>query len=161
MSSATRTVDTRAAEAFLGVGRLAVVGASDEKDSFGRTVYAALRDAGVPVVAVHATAETVAGDPCHPSLADVPGTVEGVVVMVAAPASVAVVREVAARGIPRIWLFRGVGTGAASEEAVRVARELGLDVVPGACPLMFLAPVGGVHRFHRGIRRLRHQVTAA
>ena len=161
MSTRSRTVDAAAAEAFLRSGRLAVVGASDEASSFGRTVYEELRTHGVDVVPVHRSAATVAGDPCFASIADVPGDLDGAIVMVAAPASVDVVRDVAARGIPRVWLFRGAGRGAASDEAVAAARELGLEVVPGACPLMFLEPVRGVHRFHRGIRRLRHQVVAA
>lgn len=155
-------VDEAAATAFLRSGRLAVIGASDERDSFGRTVYEALREQGIEVVAVHPRGGTVAGDVCHPSLLDVPGQLDGAIVMVSAPASVEVVRQVVARGIPRVWLFRGVGSaGAASPEAVAVAEELGLEVVPGACPLMFLEPVGFVHRFHRGVRRARGHLTGA
>ena len=155
-------VDAAAATAFLRSGRLAVIGASDERDSFGRTVYEALREQRIDVVAVHPRGGTVAGDVCHPSLLDVPGQLDGAIVMVSAPTSVEVVRQVAARGIPRVWLFRGVGAaGAASPEAVRVAEELGLEVVPGACPLMFLEPVGLAHRFHRGVRRARGHLTVA
>ena len=148
------------AEAFLRSGRLAVVGASDAKESFGRTVYEELRSRDLDVVAVHPTAETVAGDPCYPSLDAVPGELAGAIVMVAAPASVEVVRQVAARGIPRVWLFRGAGPGASSADAIATARDLGLEVVPGACPLMFLTPTSGIHRIHRGIRRLRRQVVS-
>lgn len=155
-------VPVDAATAFLDAGRLAVVGASDERDSFGRTIYEALREQGIEVVAVHPRGGTVAGDACHPSLLDVPGQLDGAIVMVAAPASVEVVRQVAERGIARVWLFRGVGgTGASSPEAVALAEELGLEVVPGACPLMFLEPVGFVHRFHRAVRRARGDLVAS
>ena len=149
-------VDADAATAFLRSGRLAVVGASDARDSFGRSVYEALRDHGVDVVAVHSGGGTVSGDVCHPSLLDVPGQVDGAIVMVSAPASVEVVRQIAARGIARVWLFKGAGgTGASSSEAVALAEELGLEVVPGACPLMFLEPAGFIHRLHRAVRRAR------
>lgn len=155
-------VDDAAATAFLRSGRLAVIGASDERDSFGRSIYEALRDQGIAAVAVHPRAETVAGDLCYPSLLDVPGQVDGAIVMVAAPTSVEVVRQVAARGIPRVWLFRGIGgAGAASPEAVALAEELGLEFIPGACPLMFLEPVGFAHRLHRGVRRARGHLTVA
>lgn len=104
----------------------------------------------------------MAGDLCYPGLLDVPGQVDGAIVMVSAPTSVEVVRQVAARGIPRVWLSRGVGAaGAASPEAVAVAEELGLEVVPGACSLMFLEPVGLVHRFHRRVRCARGHLTVA
>jgi uncharacterized protein len=151
-----------AATAFLRAGRIAVVGASDERDSFGRTVYEALQEHRIEVVAVHPRAGTVAGDVCYPSLLDVPGHLDGAIVMVSAPTSVEVVAQVAARGIPRVWLFRGVGAaGAASPEAVALAEELGLEVIPGACPLMFLDPVGLVHRFHRAVRRARGDLVAS
>jgi predicted CoA-binding protein len=155
-------VDATAASAFLQAGRLAVVGASDEKQSMGRSVYTELRDHGIDVVAVHRTATTVAGDPCHPSLDAVPGDLDGAIVMVSAPASVDVVREVAARGIPRVWLYLGASKpGAASPEAIATADELGLEVVPGACPLMFLEPTAWIHRAHRGIRRMRRSLTVS
>lgn len=158
----TIPVDAGEAAAFLRSGRLAVVGASDAKDSFGRSIYQELRGRGTEVVAVHPTATTVAGDPAYPDLTSVPGHLDGAIVMVSAPASVEVVRQVAARGIPRVWLFQGIGgPGAASPDAVATAEELGLQVVPGACPLMFLEPTAWVHRFHRTMRRARGRVTAA
>ena len=161
-SSEPTVVDVDAAVSFLRAGRLAVVGASDARDSFGRTVYVAHRDHGTEVVAVHPGGGTVAGDACYPSLLEVPGRLDGAIVMVSSPASTEVVREVAHRGIPRVWLFKGIGAaGASSPEAVAVAEELGLAVVAGACPLMFLEPVGAVHRLHRAIRRARGQLVGA
>jgi hypothetical protein len=53
-----------------------------------------------------------------------------------------------------VWLFKGIGgPGAVSDEAVRIAREHGLSLVEGACPLMFLESPGLVHRAHRFVRR--------
>jgi acyl-CoA synthetase (NDP forming) len=160
----TRThapVDEGAARAFLASGRLAVVGASDEHDNFGRTVYRELRDHGTDVVAVHPRATTVEGDPCYARVGDVPGTVDGAIVMVPADAAPYVLRDCAAAGVHRVWLFRGIGSpGATTPETLRLADELELDVVPGACPLMFLEPTAWVHRFHRSIRRARRGLVA-
>jgi predicted CoA-binding protein len=158
----TAPVHVDAATDFLRSGRLAIVGASDARDSFGRTVYEQLRTQGIDVVAVHPAGGTVAGDPSHARLLDVPGHVDGAIVMVAAPGSVDVVRQVAERGIPRVWLFKGAGgTGASSPEAVALAMELGLDVVPGACPLMFVEHPAFVHRLHRAVRRARGHLTVS
>src|SRR3954471_9698322 len=74
-------IEVQHAEAFLRLPRLAVVGASDDPPNFGRTIYRELRGAGRDVVAVHPTATTVDGDPCHPDLASVPGELDGVIVM--------------------------------------------------------------------------------
>lgn len=160
MPATIPVVDAAAARAFLHAGRLAVVGASDAKDSMGRSVYTELRDHGVDAVPVHPSAATVAGDPAYPSLEAVPGELAGAIVMVGGAAAEEVVREVAARGIPRVWLFLGASKpGSATPEALSAAEELGLEVVPGACPLMFLEPTAFIHRFHRGIRRMRGHVT--
>lgn len=148
-------VDPVVAEEFLSQPRLAVVGVSDDPGNFGRTVYRELREHGRDVVAVHPTADSVLDDPAYPDLASVPGPIDGVVLMVPRDRAVEVVEQAIGLGVPRVWFFRGVGgAGAVSPEAVAAARAAGMAVVPGACPLMFLEPVGSVHRLHRGIRRL-------
>ncbi len=45
------------------------------------------------------------------------------------------------------------GPGAFSAETVDWCREHDVDVVAGACPLMFLEPVAGLHRAHLAVRR--------
>src|SRR5436190_7108754 len=112
-------IDARLAQKFLAQRRLAVVGASDRPQSFGRTVYCALRDHGHEVVAVNPTCETVAGDRCYADLGSVPGDIDGVVVMVHRDRAADVVRAAAARGVTRVWLFKGLGgPGAVSDDAL-------------------------------------------
>lgn len=153
------TVCTASATRFLEAGRLAVVGASTEKSNFGRTVLRELLLHGCDAVAVNPAAVAagttkVEGVPCYASVDEVPGPVAGAIVMVGADRSADVVRACADAGITRVWLFRGIGSpGAMSEEALRLCDERHLDVVAGACPLMFLEPVGMVHRIHRVARR--------
>lgn len=148
-------IDMNDAQAFLSLHRLAIVGASDDKNNFARTIYTALRDHGHDVVAVHPRATQVAGDPCYPDLAGVPGDVDGVVVMVHRDAAARVVRAAIERGVRHVWLFKGIGgAGSVSDDVIALCREHDIAVVEGACPLMFLEPVGFVHRFHRTMRRL-------
>lgn len=155
------TVDMQQAQAFLAAGRLAVVGASSDSRQFGNVVYRALRDHGIDVVAVHPTDATVAGDPAYADLASVPGALDGVVVMVGQDRAKDVLRDCDRLGIRRAWLFQGLGgPGAYSDEAVALCARHGIDVVPGACPLMFLEPVGLVHRIHRRARRARGALVA-
>ena len=149
-------VEVHAAEAFLRAGRLAVVGASDDSKKFGGTIFRAMRDKGLDVVPVNPSADTVAGVTCWPDVAAVPGRLDGVVVVVNRRAALEVVRQCVDRGVPRVWLFKGIGgPGASSDEAVELCRSNGIDVVDGACPLMFLEPVGWFHRVHRSVRRAR------
>ena len=145
-------------ERFLSGRRIAVIGASDEQSNFGSAVYRAFRDHGYDTVAVHPSAPTVAGDRCYRDLESA-GPVDGAVVMVAAGAAAGVVRDCADHDVPRVWLFKGIGgAGAVSDDALQVCRDRGVEVVAGACPLMFLEPVGWFHRVHRSVRRGRGAV---
>ena len=152
-------IDQRAAVEFLDLPRLAVVGASDAKDSFGGNVYRALKAHGTTVVPVHRESETVDGDRCWSDIALVPTDLDGVIVMVGPEAAVNVVRAAIDRGVPRIWLFRGIGgPGAVSDEAIRLCEDAGVEVIAGACPFMFLGNVGLLHRLHRRVRRAKGAV---
>ena len=134
---------------FLNGKRIAVIGVSRDPNSFPNAVYREMRDRGHEMIPVNPHADELEGDHCHRSIADLPDGVDGVLVMVPAEASAEVVAAVADRGIGRVWLHKGAGPGSVSDDAVRVTRERGLDVVDGACPLMFLEPTGFVHRVHR------------
>jgi uncharacterized protein len=155
-------IEQTTVDRFLAQHRVAVVGASDEKQNFGGTILRALRDHGYDAVGVNPTTTTATGTRCWPDLASVPGPVDGVIVMVPAESSADVVRAAIARGVTQVWLFRGIGgRGAVSEEAVALCRENNVNVVEGACPLMFLEPVGFAHRMHRSVRRMRGAVERA
>lgn len=154
-------VRTEDVQKFLDGHRFAVVGASDDEKNFGGTIYRELKGHGYEPVAVNRSVSLVDGDACFPSLEEVPGTLDGVIVMVGREASVGVVRDCARLGIDRVWLFKGAGPGAVSDEAIKICTENGIDVIPGACPLMFLEPVAWFHRGHRGIRHLTGSLSRA
>ena len=150
------TVRTTDVESFLAGHRFAIVGASDDTKNFGRTIFTEMKAHGYEVVPVNPTAQAVAGVAAYPSLRDVPGDLDGVVVMVNASKSAAVVRDCVERGVDKIWLFKGLGgPGAVADDALAAAAAAGVTVIPGACPLMFLEPVGWFHRLHRAVRRHR------
>ena len=154
-------IDEGEAQWFLASGRLAVVGASDRDGNFGSTVVAALQKQGVATVAVHPSGRPVSGADCYRSVAEVAGRIDGAIVMVPPTRSAEVVAECIEAGVPRIWLFKGAGAGAVSDEAVRLCAEAGVGVIAGACPLMFLEPVRGVHRLHRVLRRANRSLIAS
>jgi predicted CoA-binding protein len=136
---------------FLAQRHIAFVGVSRDSKQFANAVYRSLREPGRTVYPVNTAADghPLEGDTSYARLADVPDPVDGVVVMVPAEAAADVVRDAVDRGIPRVWLHRGIGKGSVSAEAVRICQESGVAHVDGACPLMFDEPVNGVHRLHR------------
>jgi len=155
-------IDQSAALRFLDLPRLAVVGASDDPRKFGNTIYRELRKRGRDAVAVNPNVSSIDGEPCYPDLGSLPEPVDGVVVMVGRDHSAEVVQSCADHGIKKVWLFKGLGgPGAVSDEALAICRDNGIGVVAGACPLMFLEPVGSVHRVHRALRRLNRSLVGS
>lgn len=153
-------VSTAVAEEFLSHRRLALVGVSRDPKAFSVSVYRELKAHGYEMVPVNPRAGTVDGDRCLASVADLPPEVEGVIVMVPAEASAGVVQACIDRGVPRVWLHRGAGPSSVSEEAVALCHANGIDVVEGACPMMFLDDTAWIHRAHRWGRRVTGHLTA-
>jgi len=152
-------LDIAVVDDFLAQRRIAVVGVSRRPAQFATTIWRELWSRGYDAVPVGRGADTIDGHPCFRTLTDVPGGADGVIVMVGPEAAAEVVDDAAEAGIPRVWLFQGAGgRGACTPDAVAAARSHGMTVVEGACPMMFLDPVGPVHRVHRWIRRRRGAV---
>jgi predicted CoA-binding protein len=104
---------------------------------------------------VNPATDVLNGERCYHTVAEVPEPLDGVLVMVNAKAAKEVVEACVSRGVPRVWLHRGAGPGAVSDEAVTLCRDAGIDVVDGACPLMFAEPVARFHRVHRWFAKRR------
>jgi len=139
-----------AVDAFLAERTLGLAGASRSGRKFGNTILRELCSKGYEVIPVHPEAEAVDGVPCVPSLARLPATVGGLVLVVPPAQTERLVVEAVAAGIPRVWMQQG----AESPEALRLCRDAGLEAVAGECILMFAEPTGFFHRLHRGLWRL-------
>jgi predicted CoA-binding protein len=135
-----------AAEEFLAQKRIAVAGVSRDPKQPANLIYRRLRDAGHEVFAINPNATEVEGDTCYAAVTDIPGAVDGVVVVTAPDVAPAVVADCAAAGVPRVWLHRGMGPGSMSEEAVAACHQHGITVIPGGCPNMFGATSDPGHR---------------
>jgi predicted CoA-binding protein len=140
-----------AVQDFLAQRRIAVAGVSRSSDAAANFIYRRFRDAGYEVFAINPNAETVEGDRCYATIHEIPGGVDAV--MFAAPPAAAdgVVRQCAKAGVRRLWMHRSFGQGSVSDAAVKLCDELGIHVIAGACPMMYLAPVDFGHRCIRWI----------
>jgi hypothetical protein len=145
----------RSIDAFLSQQHVAVVGMSRDPKQFANAVATQLRQGGRTVYPVNPATDVLNGERCYHTVAEVPEPLDGVLVMVNAKAAKEVVEACVSRGVPRVWLHRGAGPGAVSDEAVTLCRDAGIDVVDGACPLMFAEPVARFHRVHRWFAKRR------
>src|SRR5438067_12998376 len=90
-----------AADEFLAQRRIAVAGVSRDPKQPANLIYRRLRDAGHDVFAVNPNADEVEGDRCYKHVSDIPGAVDGVVVVTPADVATAVVEDCAVAGVPR------------------------------------------------------------
>lgn len=137
---------------FLAQKRIALVGLSHDPKHFSRVVMHELTKRGYDVVPVNPRGGEIEGWHAYARLADIEDPVQGVLIMTPASASADIVRQSADLGVQRVWLHRGAGEGAVSDEAVGVGRSRHLRLVVGECPLMHLDQTEWPHRAHRALR---------
>lgn len=149
------TATPRAAiEEFLSCRRLAIIGVSRDSRDFSRMLYKEFKQRGYDIYPVNPLAEHIDEDRCYQSVGDIHPRVDAAIVMTPSASSESVVRDCASAGVPRIWLYRAVGRGSVTPDAVKTCEELGISVVAGECPFMFLAGSGWIHSLHGLCRRV-------
>jgi predicted CoA-binding protein len=108
---------------------IAVVGATDHPGKYGGTIYRDLKAKGYRVVAVNPLRETVDGDPCYHTLAELDETPDIVNIVVPPTRTMRVVDQAAALGDVAVWIQPGAADGAVRERV----KELGLESLIDAC----------------------------
>lgn len=108
---------------------VAVVGATDHPAKYGGIIYRDLRAKGVTVRAVNPYRDTVAGDPCWRSLADLPETPTIVNIVVPPTRTLAVLEECSRLGLMTVW----IQPGAADAAVHAFLEDLGFTALVDAC----------------------------
>ena len=147
--------------AFLEGKRIAVAGVSRKADTAGNAIFRKLRDSGYDAIPLNPHVKELEHAPCYPSVTDIPGPVDGIIVATHPKVSAQVVREAAARGVRQIWFHRSFGNGSVSDAALEECRKVGITPIVGGCPLMYCEPVDVGHRCMRGWLNWRHRLPAA
>jgi predicted CoA-binding protein len=133
-------------DAFVASRKIALVGASPNKDNFGLGLMKELIKEGREVFPVNPNYEEINGTPCYYSVAALPIEVENVVILVNPDLAIEITKQCIESSIKRVWLFQGFGKGSFSNEALEILKENKIDYVYGFCPMMFMGK--GFHKFH-------------
>jgi predicted CoA-binding protein len=141
----------QAADEFLAQRRIAISGVSRRGESPANIIYRKLRDSGYEVFAVNPNAEEVEGDICFRNLSSIVGGVDAVVIATHPRVTPRVVEECIRLEIPRIWMHRAFGEGSVDDGAATLARQNGIEVIAGGCPMMYCRPVDFGHKCMRWI----------
>lgn len=86
---------------------IAVIGATDHPSKYGGIIYRDMKAKGFPVFAVNPYRSTVDGDPCWPTVKDLPETPTIAVFVIPARRGLKVLAECAEAGIKNIWIQPG------------------------------------------------------
>ena len=152
----TTTFDMKVHD-FLAQKRIAVAGVSREKSDHpvGNLVYQRLKTTGHEVFPVNPHMQTFEGNPCYPDLQSIPGGVDGVVIITRPELTERIVHDCPDAGVRRVWMHQSLGKGTSvSPTAVEYCRQHDIDVIAGACPMMYGAGVDVGHACMRWILRL-------
>ena len=141
-------------QTFLSCHRIALIGLSLSPEDFSRTLFKEFINRGYDIVPVNPAAQQIEDRFCYPSVESIAEKVEGALVMTSPAESADVVRQCIAAGVKNIWLYRGTGRGAVSDEAVRLCQISGVTLVAGACPFMHFPNTQWIHRVHGFFARL-------
>jgi predicted CoA-binding protein len=147
-----------AAEEFLSQRRIAVAGVSRDPKQPANLIYRRLRENDYEVFAVNPNAQELENERSFANVGEIPGGVDGVVIVTPAERSADVVADCARAGIARVWLHRGIGPGSTSADAVALARQHGLSVIAGGCPNMFGRTADAGHRCMAAMLRLTRKI---
>jgi acyl-CoA synthetase (NDP forming) len=124
-----------ALERMFDAGSIAVIGASNDPGKWGYMLLDAMMRGGYEgdVYPINPKADQVLGLPAYPSVRDVPGPVELVVVAIPAPYVAGVLREAAEKGVAGAVVvtggFREAGRVDLEEELSAVVAETGLRIL--------------------------------
>lgn len=133
---------------FLAQKRIAMIGVSRQPHHFSRILFREFVRRGYDVVPVNPQAAEIEGRQCFARAQEISPAADCALVMTSAGASERIVRDCAEAGIRRIWLYRAVGRGAVTREAVELGKAHGLEIVAGFCPFMFFPQANWFHRLH-------------
>ena len=142
---------------FLAQKRIAVAGVSRNKSHHpaGNLISQRLKRTGHDVFAVNPNMQSFEGDRCYPDLQSIPGGVDGVVIITRPETTERIVRDCSAAGVRRVWMHHGLAKGSSvSPEGVAYCRQHDIEVIAGACPMMYGPGVDFGHRCMRWIQRL-------
>ncbi len=142
-----------AAEQFLRLHRIALVGVSRQEGSFGRTLLRALLERGYDAVPVNRAGGEIEGRRAFASVAEISPPVEGALLLVPPAEADAAAADALAAGVLQLWFHRGAGAGSSSPAALARCAAAGVAPVTGLCPFMVLPGVGWFHRLHARFRR--------
>ena len=136
-------------EAFWSHSSFAVVGHTAKK-GFPKLTYGGLKAQGREVFPVDPSVDEIDGDQTYPDLSSLPRTVDAVVLETPREDTKEWIRKAADAGIRHVWIHASRDT----PEALGLARERGIEVLSGACAVMYVTRGFSYHSLHKWLNQI-------
>lgn len=133
---------------FLSQKKIAVAGASAKKQNFGNSAIQELKKKGYTVFPLHPDAETVEGLTCFKKVEELPSDVTSVYIATNKKHTNCILTDSYKKGIRHFFVQQ------MSDDENTLSAAGDSNLITGQCFFMHLAPVRGIHRFHRSIKKL-------
>jgi len=137
-------------QSFLEPKKLAIAGVSRNPKKFGRVVYEHLKKREFQVFAINPNVDSINGDPCYKTIADIPEEVYNLYIVTPKVQTKNVIQAAIDRGIKNIWIQQSSET----TEAIELAEQNDVNLIYKECIFKFAEPVTGPHKFHSLISKI-------
>ncbi len=139
---------------FFSTNSIAIAGASRNAKKFGNIVCRKLKEKGFNIYPVNPSGESICDLQTYKEIADLPTEVQHLIILTRKDRTTEIVKQAIAKGIQNIWIQQMSD----SPEAIEIATEAGIHLICGKCLFMYAEPVEGMHKFHRGCKKLFGQL---
>ena len=112
--------------------QIVVVGVSSDPNKYGYKIFSDLVKNNYSVIGVNPKAPIVAGQQTVASLANIKTPIDLVIIVTPPTITLEVIRQAEKLGMKNIWLQ----PGAESEQVIKLAEELGINLTYNACFMM-------------------------
>ena len=141
-------------QTFFSHKQIAVIGVSQKTGEISNQLFSELMRRGYETVPVNPKYEEVTGNRCFARIQDVPQPPKAALLMTPQKLTEQMVSDCKQAGVEIVWVYGTNGRSRLTPEKSAAIRSMGMTVIEGECPYMFLAKSGGVHRCHAFLRKV-------
>jgi predicted CoA-binding protein len=125
---------------FLSLKNIAIAGYSSQKGQVANGLYDKFRKYGYKTYAINPKYQEIKDVDCFADLKSVPEKIDALMIATPPESSLELVKQCIELGIKHVWIHKSIDNGSYDKEAVELAEKSGIEIIPMACPMMFLKP---------------------
>ncbi|MGF1637199.1 MAG: CoA-binding protein [Cyclobacteriaceae bacterium] len=127
----------KAVDDFFAAETFAIAGYSRTGNSPANIIYQKLQTLGKTVYAINPAASEINGINCYQNIASIGEKVQALVIAAHPKATVALMQQAIDHGVRVVWIHKSIDGGSFDAQAIEMARQNQITLIPSGCPMMF------------------------